>query len=118
LRLNHIEKHKFNEHHVQAVLGAVPTPVIMLDDVLGRYWSLSKETMLDKTPNQLRKWKNPRKRAMRNFIGCIGNKPLHELIREDILRYRDLWIDRLQDEDVVSNTANKELVFVKTICNR
>jgi integrase len=71
--------------------------------------------MLDKTPNQLRKWKNPRKRAMRNFIARIGNKPLHELIREDILRYRDWWINRLQDEDVVSNTANKELVFVKTI---
>ncbi len=115
VRLDHIEKHKFNEHYTQAILGAAPVPVIMQDDVLGRYWALSKETKLDKTPNQLRKWKNPRKRATRNFITWVGNKPLHELSRDDILRYRDWWIDRLQNDEAVSNTANKDLVFVKTI---
>lgn len=113
-RYNYLEKHNCNEKHVEAVLGRASAPVIKLDDAINKFWDLSKDKTIDKSENQVRKWKNPRKRAIQNFIHCIGNKPLAELTRDDVIRFKNWWIDRL-DGDLVSNTANKELVNVKTI---
>ena len=114
-RYQFLEKQNFNEKQVEAILGAEDKPVIQLKDALRLFWDLSKDKLIDKSKNQIRKWENPRKLAFKNFFECVGNKPLCEISRNDISTFRNWWIERLNTGDYVSNTANKELINVKTI---
>jgi len=110
-----LEKQNFNEKQVEAVLGAESKPVIRLEDCWQKFEDLSKDKLIDKSEYQIRKWKNPRQKALENFIACVGNKALTEVTRNDVVIFRNWWIDRLNNDGLVSNTANKELVNVKTI---
>ncbi|OQP60356.1 hypothetical protein A3860_33800 [Niastella vici] len=110
-----LEKQNFNEKQVEAVLGAEEKPVIQLKDALRLFWDLSKDKIIDKSEYQIRKWENPRERAFNNFLLCVGNKPIVEITRNDVVNFRNWWIERLNSGEYVSNTANKELVNVKTI---
>lgn len=114
-RLLHVGKENFNEKHTEAVLGKLNSPVIMLDQALGRYFDIAKDLVINKSANQIRKWQNPRKKAMENFIKCIGNKPIHELTRDDALKFRDWWIERIKNENLVTASANKDIIHTKTI---
>lgn len=114
-RLIHIEKENYNEKHVEAILGKTPIPSIMLDKAIDRYFDIAKDRVLNKSPNQVRKWENPRKKAMSNFIKCIGNKSINALTRDDTMKFRDWWIGRVKTENLVTASANKDLIYVKTI---
>jgi integrase len=114
-RYHFVEKNDLNEKHVEAVLGASQAPVIKLINVLNIFYDLSKESLLDKSDNQVRKWKNTREASMQSFIACVGDMPIATLTRDDVIRFKNWWIDRLDIEGLSSNTANKQLVNVKTI---
>lgn len=100
---------------VEAIYGGVEKPKILLSKFWSKFWDYSKSKRLDKSEYQIRKWKNPRERALKNFIRCVGNKAGADLTREDMLKYQEWQISRLEDGKAVSNTVNKEIVFVKTI---
>jgi integrase len=114
-RVRHVEKHAYRKDHVEAILGARPAPSFTIEEALGRYWDYSKDKILNKSPNQIRKWRNPRKKAIKNFINCTGNKPINELTREDTLKFRDWWIERVDKEGKSSGSANKDFIYVKVI---
>lgn len=101
--------------YVDALIGAQPIPAITLQDALEKYWSLTKAHTLNKSNTQIKKWQNPRKKAIANFIACVGNKNLSQLKRDDILRFRDWWINRLKEDQLVSASANKDFICIKTI---
>lgn len=86
-----------------------------LSKCLDNYWRFEKQKTLNKSSNQIRKWQNPRKLAIRNFISCIGDKPVATINRDDMLTFRDWWIQRINQSDVTPSTVNKNLVLVKTI---
>jgi|LakMenE01Jun11ns_1017448.scaffolds.fasta_scaffold9561279_2 hypothetical protein len=81
-RLNHVVKLSLNQKQVEAVLGGVEEPKVRLDNALVKFWEYSKPRVLNKSPNQIRKWKNPRIKAINNLIKCVGNKPINELTRD------------------------------------
>lgn len=114
-RLLHVEQHQLHEKHVEAVLGGSSTPKIKLNDALEKFWVLARDQTLDKTPNQIRKWRNARKLAIKNFIKCVGNKPITELTRDDTLKFRDWWITRIEEEDLGKNSANKNFMHLKAV---
>lgn len=114
-RIFHVAKHDYNEKHIEAVLGKVPPPVIRLEDALVRYWSIAKDQIINKTTCQVQKWENPRKKAIRNFVDCVGDKPIQELTRDDALMFRDWWIERVRNGEVVCATANKDFKHIKNI---
>jgi len=99
----------------EAILGAVPPPVITVSKALTLFWDFAKDRMLNKTSDQIRKWKSPRKRAIANFIAIVSDKPITELTRVDTLRVRDWWIERIKEGDVLAQTANKDFKFVRNI---
>ncbi|UPT67640.1 MAG: hypothetical protein M0D57_02930 [Sphingobacteriales bacterium JAD_PAG50586_3] len=76
---------------------------------------MAKNKIMNKSPNQVRKWRLPRKRAINNFIKCIGNKPITQITRDDTLKFRDWWIERIEKENLVTDSANKDIVNVKNI---
>lgn len=114
-RYKHVEKESYNEKHIEAVLGKQAPPVIRLDEALARYWDFAKDKALHKSPNQLRKWKSPRRKAIENFIYCIGNKELTKITRDDVLKFRDWWLVRIVKDKLVKNSANKNFTHVKDV---
>lgn len=114
-RYVHVEKEKYNEKHVEAVLGKEQPPAIRIDEALTKFWDFAKDKILNKSPNQIRKWKGPRKKAIENFIGCVGNKELTKLTRDDTLKFRDWWLGRIEAEKLVKNSANKNFRHVKGV---
>lgn len=114
-RLLLIEKGNFNEAQVEAVCGKLDSLSIRIEEALERYFDLTKDKLLNKSPNQIRKWGNPRKKAISNLVKVIGNKPIHEFNRNDALKFRDWWIERVKTESLISSSANKDLIYVKTI---
>lgn len=114
-RLFQIEQHGYNKLQTEALLGAAATPSITIQDALIRYEDLSKHLIVGKSSDQIRKWRNPRIKAINNLTECIGNKVIDELTREDMVRFRDWWIERIVEDKVRSATAKKDLIHVKTI---
>lgn len=115
LRLDSIEKKLKASKQVEAVVGGVAKPTILLSDCFSKYLDFSKNLIMNKTTDQIRKWENPRKKAMRNFIKVTGDKPINELTRDDTLKVRDALIERVQEGKIIPVSANKEIVFAKTV---
>ena len=92
----------------KAILGGAEKPDLPLSEGLEIFWGLSKDKLLGKSENQIRKWKNPRIKAMSNFIKVVGDKPIHQLTRDDALDFKDWWVERIQEENLTPNSANKD----------
>jgi len=91
-----------------AVLGFEQRPSIRLSEVFPQFEKLSRNYTTDKSPNQLRVWRNGYKLAIAAFIGCVGDKALHELTHADVLDFTE-WLD---EQDIVTRTANKQISHV------
>ena len=91
------------------------TSELSLSQALEKYWRFEKPKTLNKSPNQIRKWENPRKLAIKNLIACIGDIPLQAITREDMLTFREWWLTRMATEELSARTVNKNLVLLKTI---
>ncbi len=98
----------------EALLGGAGQSTLRISDCSELFWDLVPERIKDKNEHQIRKWKNPRKAAMTNFIEVIGDKTLNEVSRGDILSFRSWWAERLKN-GLSANTANKQMHFVKDI---
>ncbi len=100
---------------VEAVLGSKPLPSHTLKIALEKYWGYSKDKLLNKSEDQVRKWKNPRIRAIKNFIKVVGNKTITNINREDILAFRDWWLKRIDKDKMNPDSANKDFIHLKVV---
>ncbi len=92
-----------------ALLGTVPEPAMTLSRALEIYWRLDRDKLLGKSTDQARRWRNPRIKAVRNFIAVVGDKPIDQITRDDMLDFRQSWLERIEAGDVGANSANKDL---------
>lgn len=95
-----------------ALLGTVPAPSLTLEKALELYWSLARDKTLGKSEDQVRRWKNPRVKAVRNFVEIVGNKPVEAITRDDMLDFRQHWLERIEAGEVTPNSANKDLIHL------
>ncbi|WP_334150356.1 integrase [Hyphomicrobium sp.] len=93
-----------------AVLGNAAPTRIALSTLLKEY-EVERRTHLAKfSPDQLRRWRNGKKRAIANFKAVLGrNAYLEDLTRTDALDFREWWQDRVIGEGVQVATANKDI---------
>ncbi len=98
-----------------AVLGGAREPEITIERALEFFWSLAKDRIIGKSSDQVRRWKTPRIKAVSNFVSIIGNKKISEITADDMLEFRDWWLERMSSENMAANTANKDLIFVSDI---
>lgn len=99
-----------------AILGGVPRPSLTLTDALSLFWDLAADRVLDKNTDQIRRWRNPRIKAVNNFISILGaDRSLADLRREDALAFRDWWMERLREENLTANSANKDIGHVSDV---
>ncbi|OIQ30188.1 MAG: hypothetical protein BM562_10160 [Alphaproteobacteria bacterium MedPE-SWcel] len=104
-----------NRQEAAAILGTVPAPEVTVSRAVEHYWSLTRDRVADKSPDQLRRWRNPRIKAARNFITLLGDKPISAISGEDMLAFRGWWLDRIDDEGLSANSANKDLIHLGDI---
>ncbi|MEO0792131.1 MAG: DUF6538 domain-containing protein [Pseudomonadota bacterium] len=98
-----------------AVLGAVSAPRLQISSALEKYFELKKAEVRKKSDDQLRKWRNPKKKAVRNFISVVGDLHLDEINANDMLDFQAWWLDRINEEGVKPNSANKDIGAIATI---
>lgn len=92
-----------------ALLGLTDPPQITVTEALSIFWALTEERTHGKDINQLRIWKNQRKRAVGNFIDIAGDLPLADITRDHLLDFRQWWWERIRDEGMTANSANKDI---------
>lgn len=98
-----------------AILGTVDKPPLSLSNALEEFWELSQHEIRTKTENELRRWKNPRKKAVNAFIEVVGDKLLSEITRTDALNFRSWWMDRIEEHSLTANAANKDIQHLSGI---
>jgi integrase len=95
-----------------ALLGTIPAPRITVTKALELYWSLAKEKTLGKSEDQRRRWETPRKKAVKNFVAVVGDKDIASITRDDMLDFRQHWLERIEAGEVTANSANKDLIHL------
>ena len=98
-----------------AILGGAQEPKLTVQRALELYWTLAKDKTFGKSDDQLRRWKNPRNKAVRNFIDVVGDKPIKDITGDDMLDFRQWWVERVENEGLTANSANKDLVHLSDV---
>ena len=101
----------------QSAFGTIDRPHMVLSGLIEAYFSISSDRMLGKAPDQIRKFKLPKERAVRNLISVVGDKDISELSREDALAFRDWWLIRVREEGLNIATANKNIGHLNGMLN-
>lgn len=83
-----------------------------LSQVLEEYWVLAADRALGKSDDQIRRWKNPRKKAFKNLIDVVGDVALDALGPNSFLDFRGWWWDKITDEELTPNSANKDFTHI------
>ncbi|THF52841.1 integrase [Flavobacterium supellecticarium] len=100
---------------VEAVLGGRPEPELKVKQALELFWKLSKDRTINKTENQSRKWRNPRIKAVENFVHLNGDMDMKQITREHTWILRDWWVERIKTEDKNPSSANKDFIHLKDV---
>lgn len=100
---------------VQAALGGAARPSIVVSQLFGAYEAHVRDVLLGKSPDQVRKWRNPRLRAASNLAAVVGDKALTDVSRDDALEFRTWWLDRVVEDGYDPGSANKDLQHLSTM---
>ena len=101
-----------DEGKASVTLGGVDDPGLTISEALEEFWKMSVDQLRGKTVDQVRRWKNPRIKAIGNFIGVVGDKRLDQITRADASKFRDWWNARIDKEGLSSDSARKDFVYV------
>ncbi len=105
-----------NDQVARALLGVAEQPVIHLSECCELYWPLITDRLAHKSEHKIRKWKNPRIAAIKNFIDVVGDRAIHKVERSDVLAFRNWWSDKIS-KGLSADSANKQLRYVRDIMN-
>ena len=100
--------------HTEALLGGIDKPKIPLSDCWQLYEGLVNDRLIDKSKDQIRKWRNVKKLALNNFLKVSTVQYLDEVSRVEILKFWD-WLNEHIKEGLKANTANKQMSSLKDI---
>ena len=100
---------------VQAVLGHLERPELKISKALDAYFAFEAPNLMNKSNDQVRKWKNPRKKAINNFIRVCGDKDVTTITRDDVLNFREWWHQRIQAEGLTANSSNKDFSYLNQV---
>jgi len=103
---------RIDAQEAQALLGGAPTPKLHVANALDEFWEISKDRIVGKSQDQIRRWENPRKKAFANFKKVVGNPLLSELTTADLMKFRVWLADLIVEGKLTENSANKDLVHL------
>lgn len=92
----------------EAFLGGAKSPPLTVAAALESFWKLAADRVRGKSSDQVRRWRNPRIKAITNFIQVVGNLPVADISADHMLDFREWWWDRIESEGLTPNSANKD----------
>lgn len=94
-----------------AVLGIVKEPkfTLLLSQLYDEFESAVRAEIADYSPDQLRRFRHAKTRAIANLIAVIGDREISAIKRTDALAFRVWWQDRIIEEAMDPDTANKDI---------
>ena len=93
----------------RALLGGVEAPKLMLSALVAAVEEASAHDNRYKSETQMRLWRNPRDRAVRNLIAALGeDRPVTSIDAAAARRHRAWWQQRRAHEGQSADTANKD----------
>ena len=98
-----------------ALLGGAAEVPVTVSRALELYWGMARDEVLNKSDDQVRRWKNPRKKAIRNFVKVIGDKPISQISADDMGDFRNWWMERIEAEGLTPNSGNKDLTHLGAV---
>ena len=98
-----------NGREVEALLGGVPAPALMVSELFDEFEEIMRASLTDMSPAQLEKWPHPYKRAIATFIKVVGDKPISAITRDDALDLRKYFQDRIIAGAIKIYTANRQI---------
>jgi len=110
-----VKKFGYDKNITPALLGVEEKQTIQLSGALEKFWEYSKPTLIKKNPDQQRKWKNARRKAVNNFIKVVGDLNILEITNRDLVKFRDWWVVKIEKADMKNNSANKDFSCLRTI---
>ena len=103
----------------QALLGDLDVPGLKLSGFVKEVERISAYDNRYKNDEQMRKWHNPRKRAIANLIKALGEDcPVLELDAAKARRHRTWWQSRMTREGQKAETANKDFAHLASMLSR
>ena len=91
------------------LMGGIEAPKIMLSGLFAVYEVIASTENRGMSADQIRRWRAPRVKAIRNLQNLIGDKPIAEITRGDALAFQDWWRDRILGEDMDIGTGNRDI---------
>ncbi|MER9421304.1 tyrosine-type recombinase/integrase [Mesorhizobium sp. M0317] len=98
-----------DELEVAAVLGGEERPTLRLSGLVDEFKALEQQSVLSMSPNQQKRWKNPRARAVNDLIAIAGDLEIRALTRANAMAYREMWQKRIKTEGLDIGSANKAI---------
>ncbi|CAM8671112.1 Integrase, catalytic domain containing protein [Paracoccaceae bacterium] len=98
-----------------ALLGLAKEPKFTVSKALRAYWSIAEDKTLGKSADQIRRWENPRKKAVAGFITAVDDKPLADITTEDLGTFKTSLSARVRAGEIVASSANKDLIHLLTV---
>jgi integrase len=96
----------------EALLGGVPVPALSVSDALDEFWKIEAIRFKGKSEDQIRRAKNPRIKAIENFVKAVGNRPYLEVTTADLQAFKRWWKDRVIAEGLSHDSANKDFTYL------
>lgn len=95
-----------------AALGLPNKSAIKVSEAVKEFYEVAGERILGKSEDQLRRHKNPRQKATRNFIAAVSDKAISELTSEDMFAFRKWLTKRVEVGEVTAESANKDMTYL------
>lgn len=105
-------KGKIDKLEAEALLGGAKQPIITVSQILDFFYIDAKERIVGMSPDQLRRHRAARARAMKNWLTVKGDTPIHEITTRDLHDFKAWWLNRIVDEGLDRGTANKDFSYL------
>ena len=101
-----------------AAVGLAPVPEMTISGALEDYFELMRPELRDKTEDQIRRWRNPKKLALEHLIEAVGDIPLSEFDHAAALLHRQHLLNWALEEGRAQETARKLQTNALTVLRR
>jgi hypothetical protein len=104
----------------KALLGAVDEPALLLSGLVDQVERLAAHDNRFKSENQMRLWRNPRKRAVANLTAALGGKDVFvkEVDHAAALKHKAWWQKKIAAENLSMESANKDFANMAGMLRR
>lgn len=103
---------RIDPQQAEALLGGVAKPSITVTGALDRYWTVAMAKTAGKSKDQIRRWENPRKKAVAEFVKAVGDLEISKITTADLMTFKTRLTERLLSGEITAGSANKDLIHL------